>query len=54
MESDAQLWVENASQSVTSGSDLTRAHVKDFIARDFMHVVGEDWYFPDCDWLLPH
>jgi hypothetical protein len=54
MDSDAQLWVENASESVTSGSDLTKAHVKDFLARDFLHVVGEDWHFADCDWLLPH
>ena len=34
MDSDAQLWVENASESVARGSDLTRAHAKDFLSRD--------------------
>lgn len=51
--SDAQLWVERMSTLVTSGSDLTLAHVDDYLATGLIHVVSESWHFPDRELLLP-
>ena len=51
--SDAQLWVERMSTLVTSGSDLTLAHVDDYLATGLVHVVSESWHFPNRELLLP-
>jgi hypothetical protein len=51
--SDAQLWVERMSTLVTSGSDLTLAHVDDYLTTGLIHVVSESWHFPDRELLLP-
>jgi hypothetical protein len=50
---DPQLWVERTSAAVTSGSDLTLAHVEDYLAGGLMHVVSESWYCPNRELLLP-
>jgi hypothetical protein len=50
---DPQLWVERTSAVVTSGSDLTLAHVEDYLAGGLIHVVCESWYFPNRELLLP-
>jgi hypothetical protein len=53
MDADPQLWVERMSTVVTSGSDLTLAHVDDYLARGLIHVVSEKWSFPNRELLLP-
>jgi hypothetical protein len=42
---DPQLWVEKTSTVVTSGGDLTLAHVEDYLAKGLIHVVSENWFF---------
>jgi hypothetical protein len=49
---DPQLWVERTSTVVTSGSDLTLAHVEDYLAKGVIHVVSENWFFPNRDLLF--
>jgi hypothetical protein len=49
---DPQLWVEKTSKVVTSGSDLTPAHVEDYLASGLIHVVSESWYFPNRELLF--
>jgi hypothetical protein len=39
MAADPQLWVERTSTVVTSGSDLTLAHVEDYLAGGLIHEV---------------
>jgi hypothetical protein len=51
--SDAQLWVERMSTIVTSGSDLTLAHVEDYRTRGLVHIVSESPRFSVCEMLLP-
>ena len=53
MAADPQLWVERTSTVVRSGSDLTLAHVEDYLARSLIHVVSESWHFPNREVLLP-
>jgi hypothetical protein len=53
MAADPQLWVESTSAVVTSGSDLTLAHIEDYLASGLIHVVSESWYFPNRELLLP-
>ena len=53
MVADPQLWVERISISVTSGSDLTLTHVRDYLAGGLIHIVSESWHFPNCEFLLP-
>ena len=53
MGADPQLWVERTSTIVTSGSDLTLAHVDDYLATGLIHVVSESWHFPNRELLLP-
>ena len=53
MAADSQLWVERTSTVVTSGSDLTLAHVGDFLAGGLIHDVSESWHFPNRELLLP-
>ena len=53
MDTDPQLWVEKMSTGVTSGSDLTLPHVDDYLARGLIHVVLENWSFPNRELLLP-
>ena len=53
MAADSQLWVERTSTVVTSGSDLTLAHVEDYLAGGLIHVVSESWHFPNRELLLP-
>jgi hypothetical protein len=53
MDADPQLWVERTSTVVTSGSDLTLAHVEDYLASGLIHVVSESLYFPNRELLLP-
>ena len=53
MDIDPQLWVERTSTVVTSGSDLTLAHVEDYLAGGLIHVVSESWHFPNRELLLP-
>jgi hypothetical protein len=53
MDADPQLWVERTSKVVTSGSDLTLAHVGDYLAGGLIHVVSESWHFPNRELLLP-
>jgi hypothetical protein len=53
MDADPQLWVERTSMIGTSGSDLTLAHVDDYLARGLVHVVSESWHFPNRELLLP-
>src|ERR1700682_6084090 len=36
-----------------SGSDLTLAHVEDYLAGGLIHVVSESWHFPNGELLLP-
>ena len=50
---DPQLWVERTSTVVTSGNDLTLAHVEDYLARSLIHVVSESWHFPNRELLFP-
>jgi hypothetical protein len=50
---DPQLWVERTSKVVTSGNDLTLAHVEDYLARSLIHVVSESWHFPNRELLFP-
>jgi hypothetical protein len=50
---DPQLWVERTSTVVTSGSDLTLAHVEDYLAGGLIHLVSESWHFPNRKLLLP-
>jgi hypothetical protein len=52
MAADPQLWVERTSAAVT-GSDLTLAHVEDYLASGLIHVVSESLYFPNRELLLP-
>ncbi len=47
MDADPQLWVERTSTIVTSGSDLTLAHVEDYLAAGLIHLVSESWNFPN-------
>jgi len=47
MDADPQLWVERTSSLVTSSSDLTLAHVEDYLARGLIHVVSESRRLPD-------
>jgi hypothetical protein len=51
--SDPQLWVERISTVVTSGSDLTLAHMGDYLACGVIHVASEGSYVPNCELLLP-
>ena len=53
MATDAQLWVETTSTVVTSGSDLTLAHVGDYLASCSIQVDSEGAYVPNCELLLP-
>jgi hypothetical protein len=53
MATDPQLWVERTSAAVRSGSDLTLAHVEDYLAGGLIHVVSERWNFPNRELLLP-
>jgi hypothetical protein len=53
MDIDPQLWVERTSMVVTSGSDLTLAHVEDYLAGGLIHVVSESLHFPNRELLLP-
>jgi hypothetical protein len=53
MATDAQLWVETTSTVVTSGSDLTLAHVGDYLASCSIQVDSEGTYVPNCELLLP-
>ena len=50
---DAQLWIETTSTMVTSGSDLTLAHVGDYLASYSIQVDSEGAYVPNCELLLP-
>ena len=49
---DPQLWLERTSTVVTSGSDLTLAHLDDYLAGGLIHVVSDSWYFPYRELLL--
>lgn len=53
MATEAQLWVETTSTVVTSGSDLTLAHVGDYLASCSIQVESEGAYVPNCELLLP-
>ncbi len=53
MDADPQLWVDRASTIVTSGSDLTLAHVDDYLATGLIYLVFETWNFPNRELLLP-
>ena len=53
MDTEAQLWVETTSTVVTSGSDLTLAHVGDYLASCSIQVESEGAYVPNCELLLP-
>jgi hypothetical protein len=53
MDADPQLWVERTSSLVTSGSDLTLAHVEDYLAGGLIHDVSKSWHFPNRELLLP-
>jgi hypothetical protein len=53
MDADSQLWVERTSAIVTSGSDLTLAHVQDYLAAGLIHIVSKSWGFPNRELLLP-
>jgi hypothetical protein len=53
MDADPQLWVDRASTLVTRGSDLSLAHVDDYLATGLIHVVSESWIFPNRELLLP-
>ena len=52
MAADPQLWVERTSTVVTSGSDLTLAHIDDYLATGLIHVVSGNWRFPNRESLL--
>src|SRR3954451_4404755 len=53
MDTDSQLWVDRISAVVTSGRDLTLAHVDDYLAAGLIHIVSGSWKFPNRELLLP-
>jgi hypothetical protein len=40
------------STRVTSGSDLTLAHVEEYLAGGLIHVVSGNWYIPNRELLF--
>jgi hypothetical protein len=52
MAADPQLWVERTTTVVTRGSNLTLAHVENYLATGLIHVISESWYFPNRELLL--
>src|SRR5450432_862611 len=53
MDVDAQLWVDGTSTLVPSGTDLTLAHVDDYLNRGLIHVISKNWNFANRELLLP-
>ena len=53
MAADPQLWVDRISRIVTSGGDLTLAHVEDYLTTGLIHIISESSTFPNRELLLP-